>query len=328
MRLTRIRASRTAIFSTLFITLALITSLVASSLQRDDATAQGIGWLSTDSVSYLTSSGIPVMVPGWVPGPVSGSSPEIYAGGGSYSIYFYSGSSFLFITGVAGGGFPGGSEANLNVELSINASVQGWPAIQDIGIPEGSETPIYDKVMWIADGVYYTVSGNGLDTDSLTLANSSVALYAQAPDPVPTDPPVVVEQPAQPVVSDGGNAPNPDGEPTAQTTTENTAPTTDTSNTTPTTDTSNTAPITDTTNTAPTTNTTTTSSQPAVETSPGESISTGGETETVAPTPTPTGSSDGTSGAWFTGGPNGDPSDGTDGANPPFLGGDGTGGPP
>lgn len=180
--------ARLASTTSIVVLLSLLFTLIPV---KSPVSAQGVGWLSDDSVSYLTSSGITVMVPSWVPGPVNGVAPEISAGGGSYGIYFYySGTTFLYITGVAGGGFPGGSEANLNVPLSINASVQGYSAIQDIGIPEGSSTPIYDKVMWIQNGVLYTVMGNGLDTDSLTLANSSVALYAPAP-PAPTDVPVV-----------------------------------------------------------------------------------------------------------------------------------------
>lgn len=301
MRFTRIRASRSLTISTLVVAFALAFSMVAGTLRQDDAAAQGVDWLSADSVSYLTSSGIPVMVPSWIPGPVNGSMPEIYAGGGSYSIYFYSGSSFLYISGVAGGGFPGGSEANLNVQLSVNASVQGWPAIQDIGVPEGTPTPIYDKVMWISDGVLYTVNGNGLDTDSLTLANSSVALYAPAPAvqnpvepqpeiPAPSAPETVVEQP---VTSDVPTAQP--SQPESSTSAESTV-------------------------TAPVGNTSTSG-----DTTASDAGST--ETTTAQPTATST-SSDGTSGPWFTGGLNADPSDGTDGANPPFLGDDGTGGAP
>lgn len=294
MRFTRIRASRSAVFSTVLLTVAMILSFAGPSLQRDDAAAQGVGWLGNESVNYLTSSGIPVMVPSWIPGPVSGTSPELYAGGGSYSIYFYAGSSFLFVTGVAGGGFPGGSEANLNVELSVNASVQGWPAIRDVGIPEGSDTPIYDKVMWIADGVLYTVSGNGLDSDSLSLANSSVALYAQEPVPAPTDPPAVQQPPANNESSTNSSG----GDTTLE---SNSQPSSTESNSSTSTGSGTGAP---------------------------DSVASSNQTETDAPTPTPTGSSDGTAGPWFTGGLNSEPSDGTDGANPPILGGDGTGGPP
>lgn len=196
MRSSRLRSLRSYRILTILLIAACVFWPVVDTLQRQATSAQSVSWLGPDSTSYLTSSGIPVWVPSWIPGPVAGTSPEIYAGGGSYSIYFYGGGgSFLYITGVAGAGFPGGSEANLNVELSVNTSVAGYPAIQDIGIPEGSDTPIYDKVMWIANGVLYTVNGNGLDTGSLTLANSSVVLQPPAA-PAPTSPPVVQQPPA------------------------------------------------------------------------------------------------------------------------------------
>ncbi len=197
MKLTRLRSSRAALFPIFLLVAAVIFWPTVDSLQRQTTSAQSVSWLGPDSTSYLTSaSGIPVWVPSWLPSPVAGMSPEIYAGGGSYSIYFYSGGSFLYITGVAGAGFPGGSEANLNVELTVNASVAGYPAIHDLGIPEGSETPIYDKVMWIADGVLYTVNGNGLDSGSMALANSSVVLQPPAA-PAPTSPPAVQQPPVE-----------------------------------------------------------------------------------------------------------------------------------
>ena len=174
--------------------------------------AQGVDWLSDESESYLTSSGIPVMVPSWIPSPVNGVQPEISASDGSYSIYFYySGTTYLYLTGVAGAGFPGGSEADLNVPLEVNTSVQGYPAIQDPGLPAGSSTPIYDKVMWIAGGVLYTVNGNGLDSTSLSLANSAVTLSAPAA-PDPTSPPAT-EAPDTSV--EPTTAPVDDADPTA-----------------------------------------------------------------------------------------------------------------
>lgn len=204
MRSTRLRSSRRALLPIFMLIAAVVFWPTMDRVQQQNSSAQGVSWLSDSSVSYLTSSGIPVMVPSWLPGSISGVAPEIYAGGGSYSIYFYgSGGSFLYITGVAGGGFPAGSEANLNVQLSVNASVMGYPAIQDIGIPEGSTTQIYDKVMWIADGVLYTVNGNGTGTSSLSLANSSSVLYAPAPPVV--EPPV---ETAPPSSSNSGGSSN------------------------------------------------------------------------------------------------------------------------
>lgn len=201
MRSTRLRSSRSTLVPLILLIAALVFWPVLDGMQRQTTNAQSVSWLGPESTSYLTnSSGIPVWVPSWLPSQVAGVSPEIYAGGGSYSIYFYgAGGSFLYISGVAGAGFPGGSEANLNVELTVNSSVAGYPAIHDIGIPAGSETQIYDKIMWIAGGVLYTVSGNGLDSGSPALANSSVVL--SAPAPAPTSPPVV--QNPDPVTSGG-----------------------------------------------------------------------------------------------------------------------------
>lgn len=301
MTFTRFRASRAALTTTFVLMLSLAFSLFLPAINYQHASGQSVEWLSDDSVSYLSSSGVPVMVPSWVPGPVAGSTPEIYAGGGSYSIYFYfSGTTFLYITGVAGGGFPGGSEANLNVELSVNASVQGYPAIHDVGIPEGSDTPIYDKVMWIADGVFYTISGNGLDTDSLTLANSAIALYADAPvaTELPPESDLGVDTSEQTVANNAENV----------TTDDDPAENAD----------------------APDESTDATESSDST-TSESDNISDNNAAESSesnsAPQPTNV-SSDGTGGAWFVGMEvNDDASDGTAGPPPPILDDDGTGGP-
>ncbi len=309
MTYTRLRSSRAALLPIFALVFALVAWPVVDRINHQDSSAQTVGWLSAESESYLTSSGIPVMVPSWLPGPVSGSAPEVYAGGGSYSIYFYAGNSFLYITGVAGGGFPAGSEANLNVQLSVNASVMGYPAIHDLGIPEGSDTPIYDKVMWIADGVFYTVSGNGLDTDSMTIANSSAILYPQAAEPeAPVVEEPVVEEPVyeEPVVT----APQDSG-----VVDESTQPSG-----------SNDVPVSSGNTDSGTSQGTSTESTGGSSTD-SSSDSTSGES-TLQPTAEGA-SDDGTGGAWYTGnGVDEGPSDGTSGAVPPFLGGDGTGGAP
>jgi hypothetical protein len=154
---------------------------------------QNVDWMSSGTASYLGSIGMSVMVPSWVPSPFTGVAPDVYAGGGSYSLYWMAPGTpptFLHITGVVGGGLPDGSKADLNIPLSINTEVQGWPAIRDIGVPAGSSTPIYDQVWWIADGVRYSVESNNIGTDSLTIANSMLLLTAPAPVE-PTAPPVV-----------------------------------------------------------------------------------------------------------------------------------------
>jgi hypothetical protein len=169
------------------------------------APQQNVGWMSSDTASYLGSVGMDVMVPSWIPAPFEGVAPDVYAGDGSYSLYWLGGGdvpTFLHITGVVGAAFPDGSKADLNIPLSVNTSVQGWPAIQDFGIPAGSETPIYDQVWWIADGVRYSVESNNIGAASMTIANSMVYLEAPAPvveEPVytpPTEVPYVpVEEP-------------------------------------------------------------------------------------------------------------------------------------
>lgn len=313
MRSTRLRFSRSAFLPLILLIAAVIFWPTVDSVQRQSASAQSVGWLGPDSTSYLTqSSGIPVWVPSWLPGPVAGTAPEIYAGGGSYSIYFYgAGGSFLYITGVAGAGFPGGSDANLNVELTVNASVAGYPAIHDVGIPEGSDVPIYDKVMWIAGGVLYTVNGNGLDSGSMALANSSVVLQAPAA-PVPTDPPVyeepVVEEPIveEPVVE----------QPSAETGGQNTGVAE-----------TNTSTVSQTTET-------TTSTASNTEADSGQTTTAAETTSQIdesAESPENTGvGDDGTGGPWYTGhGVSDLPSDGTAGPIPPRFGvDDGTSGAP
>lgn len=308
MTLTRLRSSRSALLPILLLMAAVIFWPVADSVQRQSTSAQSVSWLGSDSTRYLTSSGIPVMVPSWLPGPVSGTSPEIYASGGSYSIYFYSGSSFLYITGVAGAGFPGGSEANLNVELTVNANVQGYSAIHDIGIPAGSETPIYDKVMWIAGGVLYTVNGSGLDSDSLTLANSSVALQPPAA-PAPTNPPVVQPPPVSSGNQGSGNtSPGTSGSGSSSNQSSSPGSTSSTSSTTQT--------------------NVDESDVTGTDSAPADTVN---EVDQADEASLPAGDGDdGTGGPWYTGqGVSDLPSDGTAGPSPPMLTtGDGTGGAP
>lgn len=169
------------------------------------ASAQNVDWMSTDTALSL-DVGMDVLVPTWIPEPFAGYAPSISAGGGYYQVYWMipgGAPTFLYIEGVAGGSLPAGSPADLNKPLTVNASVQGWEAIHDIGIPAGGSTPIYDQVWWVANGVLYTVSSNNMTGyDSLSLANSLVSLQAPAPAPVevptepivvPTDPPVIEE---------------------------------------------------------------------------------------------------------------------------------------
>lgn len=169
--------------------------------------AQNVDWMSADQAAALDLT-FPVMVPGSVPAPFSGS-PSISGGGGYYSLYWvnYGGPpTFLQITGDVGGSLPAGSPADLNEQLSINASVQGSDAIHDM-------TSIYDNVWWISGDVLYTVSSNNMTgTDSLSLANSLIALQA----PVAEEPEPPAEEPAsEPAEEEEPQAAEPESDPGA-----------------------------------------------------------------------------------------------------------------
>lgn len=280
-------------------------AVVAAPVPAQDvvvAQHQNVDWMSADTAGYLGSIGMDVMVPGWIPSPFTGVAPDVYAGDGSYSLYWMAPGSpptFLHITGVIGGEFPAGSKADLNVQLSVNADVQGWSAVRDIGIPEGSTTPIYDQVFWIVNGVRYSVESNNIGTDSLTIANSMLFLQAPVYEE-PTAPPVVYEEPAAP----------PTDEPVYQ------------------------EPVVQDSVSDNSTDETTSISGDPVDTSTGSTTTTdtggqssGGDASTT--TDSSIGSTDTTAstGPWSPGKmESGYPSDGTAGPRPPVIGGDGTGG--
>ncbi len=160
---------------------------------------QNVDWLSATDAARL-DLGFNVLVPSWIPGPFGGS-PAIQGGGGYYSLYWMipgGDPTFLLVEGTVGGALPSGSPADLNNQLSINASVQGYDAIHDV-------TSIYDNVWWIAGGVMYSVSSNNMTgTDSLSLANSLVALQQPAaPEPEPTE----TEVPQEPEPDTGSTGP-------------------------------------------------------------------------------------------------------------------------
>ncbi|MGC4106503.1 MAG: hypothetical protein QM753_09155 [Thermomicrobiales bacterium] len=142
-----------------------------SATQRVGTLAQNVDWMSSDAAASL-NLGFTILVPSWVPSPFGGA-PSISTSGGYYSLYWMNGGgdpTFLQITGQVGGSLPGGSPYDLNNQLFINASVNGYDAIHDV-------TPIYDQVWWIQDGVLYNVNSKNLaDTDSLSLANSLMVL--------------------------------------------------------------------------------------------------------------------------------------------------------
>ena len=174
------------------------------------AAAQNVDYISA-GVGAALDLGFPVLVPSWVPAPFGGE-PAVDTGGGSYSLYWMNGGgdpTFLQVTGVVGGGLPAGSPYDLNIELSINASVNGYGAIHDV-------TPIYDAVWWIQGGVLYSVqSRNMTGTDSLSLAQSLIQFVPPAaPEPTPPPPPTQAPPPAEvaedPDESQGTDSANPD----------------------------------------------------------------------------------------------------------------------
>ncbi len=177
-------------------------SVVAGDGSLLAARAQNVDWMTAEQAGSLDLA-FAVMVPSWIPAPFSGT-PSISGSGGYYSLYWvnYGGEpTFLQITGEVGGSLPAGSPADLNVELSVNASVQGYDAIHDV-------TSIYDNVWWVANGVLYTVSSNNMTgTDSLSLANSLIQL--QPPDSLEANPPT----PAPPLPT---SAPEPEPLPEEQ----------------------------------------------------------------------------------------------------------------
>jgi len=174
---------------------------------------QNVDWLSADSASSL-DLGFPVLVPGWIPEPFSGE-PSVSASDGYYSLYWMNGGgdpTFLQITGQVGGSLPAGSPYDLNVELFVNASVQGYDAIHDV-------TPIYDQVWWIADGVLYTVnSRNMTGSDSLSLANSLSALSVPSTEQETAPEPTAVAEEPTAVPTDVPAAPETESSDTATTT--------------------------------------------------------------------------------------------------------------
>jgi len=178
---------------------------------------QNVDYLGVDSASQL-DLGFTVLVPSNVPSPFAGE-PAIDAGGGYYSLYWMvtgGPPTFLQVTGEVGGSLPAGSPYDLNNQLSVNASVQGYEAIHDV-------TPAYDTVWWIAGGVAYKVESlNMTGADSLGLANSLIGLVP--PEPAPEAP--VSEEPEQnvnapelvdPTLPDEEPLPAPQPEPTAET---------------------------------------------------------------------------------------------------------------
>lgn len=168
-----------AVIIALISAVALVITLWASSAiaapghqtGANASRAQNVGYLTTGDAQSL-DVGIDVLVPASVPAPFGGE-PQIQASSGYYSLYWMipgTPATYLQISGTAGASLPAGSPADLNNQLSINASVRGADAIHDV-------TSIYDDVWWIEGGVLYEVSSlNMTGADSLGLADSLISL--------------------------------------------------------------------------------------------------------------------------------------------------------
>ncbi|HKG27480.1 MAG TPA: hypothetical protein VKB09_17645 [Thermomicrobiales bacterium] len=136
-------------------------------------------WLSAETASRL-DLGFDVLVPFDVPSPFDGE-PAVDAYDGYYSLYWLIAGApptYLLITGEVGGSIPDFSYYDRNVQLEVNADVQGTPAYHDL-------TPIYDKVYWQVGDVVYTIDSHNLSsTDSLSIANR---LFPLGGTPPPAD---------------------------------------------------------------------------------------------------------------------------------------------
>lgn len=135
------------------------------------------GWMSAQTAATL-NLGFDVLVPADVPAPFQGE-PAVEARDGYYQLYWLipgAPPTYLLISGEVGGTIPAFSYYDRNVQLQVNADVQGTPAYHDL-------TPIYDRVYWQVGNVVYTVDSHNLaSTDSLSLANSLSPLGAPPAD--------------------------------------------------------------------------------------------------------------------------------------------------
>jgi hypothetical protein len=176
--LTRIAAALRLIALTALLLLPASNIRAAQEGEVEEVAATQIvpEWLSVETASQL-AVGIDVLLPEIVPAPFEGE-PDVTAYDGFYSLYWLipgSPPTYLQINGEAGGEIPDFSYYDRNVELVVNAEVQGYPAYHDI-------TPVYDLIYWqVGDVVYSVESSNLAETDSLTLANSLALLAVEDP---------------------------------------------------------------------------------------------------------------------------------------------------
>jgi antitoxin (DNA-binding transcriptional repressor) of toxin-antitoxin stability system len=140
--------------------------------------------MTTDMVDQLSSVGFTVLAPSYIPGPF-GSLPSVSASSGYYSMYWViPGAPPTYLLVIGGDSIPDYSKYDRNVPLTQNDSVMGYPAWHD-------QTPDYDLVYFIMDGVVYSVESNNLSGDTtMGIANSLASVDTYTPEPTPTEEPV------------------------------------------------------------------------------------------------------------------------------------------
>jgi hypothetical protein len=180
--------------------------------------------MTADTVAQLSSVGFTVLAPSYIPGPF-GSLPSVSASSGYYSMYWViPGAPPTYLLVIGGDSIPDYSKYDRNNPLTQNDSVMGYPAWHD-------QTPDYDLVYFVMDGVVYSVESNNLSGDTtMGIANSLALVDIVAPEPTPTEEPV--EVPTETPIDDGSDTPTDDnaggetdsgtGDTTDTTTTEDT----------------------------------------------------------------------------------------------------------
>ena len=139
------------------------------------------GWMSPEQAALFTNDW-PALVPSYVPEPFASVAPQVSVSGGEYRLYWgvFGGSpTFLDVRGYLSGYIPAGSAYDLNIELTVNASVRGNEAYHDL-------TPIYDAVYWREGGISYWANSQGLSSDIVSYANSFTSAAAPMLEPTAT----------------------------------------------------------------------------------------------------------------------------------------------
>jgi hypothetical protein len=176
-----------------FVALLLATQSMLAAPQNPNpslpVSAATPDWMTQDLVDQLSSVGFTVLAPSYIPGPF-GSLPSVSASPGYYSMYWViPGAPPTYLLVIGGDSIPDYSKYDRNVPLTQNDSVMGYPAWHD-------QTPGYDLVYFVMDGVVYSVESNNLSGDTtMGIANSLASVDIVAPEPTPTEEPVIEPTP-------------------------------------------------------------------------------------------------------------------------------------